>query len=88
MIFGEHNFVKRLAFFFYSPGIRMMAVDSIGSKSLNLRKKVGVKFTNLFILSEWLEGNFSHFSMILPLDFSVILNICRNYSLFIFQLIL
>ena len=48
---------------------------SIGFKSLNLRKKAGIKFNDL-------ERNFSHFSMILPLDFSEILIICRNYDLF------
>ena len=51
---------------------------SIGFKSWNLRKKAGVKFNDLFLLTERIEKNFSHFSMILPLIFSEILNICRN----------
>ena len=41
-----------------------------------------VKFNDQFLLTVSLERNFSHFSMILPLDFSEILNICHNYSLF------
>ena len=60
----------------------MQGQISIGSKSLNLRKKAGVKFNELLLLTESFERNFSPFSMILPLDFSEILNICRNYSLF------
>ena len=40
-------------------------------------KKVGVKFNDLFLLNEWLQGNFSYFAMILPLNFSEILNIFR-----------
>ena len=54
----------------------------MGSKSLNRCKKVGVKFTDPFLETEWLERSLSLFSMILPLDFSEILNICRDYSLF------
>ena len=57
-------------------------VPSIGSKSLNLRKKEGVKFNDLYFKTNWLERSLSHFSMILPLDFSEILNISRKYSLF------
>ena len=45
-------------------------------------KKAGVKFCDLFLFIEWLERNFSHFSLILSLDFSEILNICQNYSPF------
>ena len=55
---------------------------NIGSKSLNLRKKAGVKFNDLFLWTKWLERIFSYLSMILPSDFSEILNICQNYSLF------
>ena len=45
-------------------------------------KMAGVKFNDVFLSTEWLERNFNHFFMILPLDFSEILNICRNYSLY------
>ena len=51
---------------------RLLLERSIGSKSLDLRKKVGVKFYDLFLLTEWLERNFSYLSIILPLDFSEI----------------
>ena len=56
--------------------------DTIGSKSLDSVKKAGVKFIDLFILIERLERNFSQCPVILPLDLSEILTICRNYSLF------
>ena len=60
---------------------------SIGSKSLNWRKKVGVKFSDIFLWIEWLERNFSYFAITLPLDFPEIFNIFEITAYFIFQLI-
>ena len=36
---------------------------------------MGVKFYEIFRLTEWLKRNFNYLSIILPLDFSEILNI-------------
>ena len=33
-------------------------------------KKLGVKFNDLFLLTEWLQRNFNYFTVNLPLDFS------------------
>ena len=37
---------------------------TIGSKSLNQCKMVGVKFFDLFLLTEWFERNFSYLSIV------------------------
>ena len=55
---------------------------SIGSKSLNQQKKVGVKLYDIFLLTEWLKRNFSYLSIIPPLDYPGNLHIARNYSAF------
>ena len=57
---------------------------SMGSKSLNQRKKMGVKFYDPFLIAEWLKETLATYdlSIILPLDFSEILKILRNYSIF------
>ena len=52
----------------------------MGSKSLNRCKKVGVKFHDLLILVEWLEGNFAHFSITLLFDFAEILNFVDSFE--------
>ena len=45
------------------------------------RKKVGVKFYDLFLLTEWRQRNFSDVSINLPSDFSEIFEITA-YSYF------
>ena len=67
--------IMKSTWIYYHLSNKRVAEHSIGSKSLNLRKKAGCKI-------QWLERNYSHFSIILPLDFLEMLNRCRNYSLF------
>ncbi len=50
-------------------------MTSIGFKSLNRCKTVGVKFSDLFLQIEWLERNFSYLFIIIQLDFTKTLNI-------------
>ena len=45
-------------------------------------KMVGVKFYDLFLVIEWLERNFSYFSINFPLAFSEILNVFENTACF------
>ena len=40
-------------------------------------KEVGAKFSDLFLRTEWLQRNFSHPAIFLPLDFSAIVDIFR-----------
>ena len=61
---------------------------NIGSKCLNQCKRADVKFYDPFLLIEWLEVKFRYFFIVLPLGFSDIVNIRRDYSYFVFQLIL
>ena len=67
--------------------IFMGCFQSIGSKSLNWCKKVGVKFSDIFLWIEWLERNFGYFAITLPLDFPEIFNIFEITAYFIFRLI-
>ena len=57
---------------------------SIGSKCVSWRKKVGVKLYGIFLETETETEtelrNFRFLSKIIPLDFSEILIIFRNYS--------
>ena len=63
--------------------------ESIGSKSLNQCKKADVKFSDLFLLTEWLEGNFTMFPWFYRWTFQyfwIFVEITAYF--FIFQLIL
>ena len=48
---------------------------------------MSVKFDDLFLQPEWLKRNFSYLSIILPLDFSEILNVSKIAAHLMFQLI-
>ena len=47
-------------------------------------KWVGIKFNDLSLRTEWLQGNFTYFAIILSLDFSKIFNIFRIRVFFFF----
>ena len=47
-----------------------MGAYSIGSKSLTWCKKVDVKLSGLFLLTDGLNRNLSYIAIILPLEFS------------------
>ena len=64
---------------------RMVKVDNNSENMFQIfksAKKGGCKFYGLFLLTEWLERNFCSISIILLLDFSEIMNIFLNYSVF------
>ena len=50
---------------------------SFRNNRLQIFKRMGVKFNEVFLSTEWLQRNFSYFAMILPLDFVEIFNIFR-----------
>ena len=47
-------------------------------------RMLGVKFYDLFLLTEWLQRNLNYFTVNLPLDFSEIFNIFRITVFFCF----
>ena len=61
---------------------RLLILMCIQEHRFQIFKSAGVKFNDLFLETKLLERDLSNFSMILPLEFSEILNICQNYSLF------
>ena len=54
-------------------------------RRFQIYKKLGVKFYDLFLLTERLQRNFNYFTVNLPLDFSEIFNIFR-ITVFLFFL--
>ena len=65
--------MNQVSFVFFIQSIVLCVLlynylHSMGSKSLNECKKVGVKFCYLFLLTERLKRSVSYFAKIPPLD--------------------